>query len=61
MSTNKIVIKPDDVILECPHCIVCSIKLSAEEYALVKSGQCMVEVCPVCGKEVFFGGDLSVC
>ena len=60
MNADNIVIKPDDVIIECPHCLVCSIKLTAEEYKLVKSGQQMVEVCPVCGKEVFLGGDASV-
>jgi hypothetical protein len=43
----------DDIILECPHCLVCSIKLSADEYAQVKAGQQMLEVCQVCGKEVY--------
>lgn len=48
MNTDK-----NDVLISCPHCKVCSIKLSAEEYALVEAGQLMVEVCQVCGKEVF--------
>lgn len=42
----------DDVIIMCPYCKVCSIKLTADEYAEVKNGQQMVEVCQVCGKEV---------
>lgn len=42
----------EDVILSCPHCKVCSIMLTAEEYTKVKTGQQMVEVCQVCGKEV---------
>ena len=46
----------DDTIVECPHCLVCSIKLSAEELAAVEAGQQMVEVCQVCGKEVIFNG-----
>lgn len=50
MNTKKN--KPDDIILACPHCRVCSIKLSADEYALLKTGQQMVEVCQVCGQEV---------
>ena len=48
MSTEK-----TDVLISCPHCKVCSIKLSADEYTLVEAGQLMVEVCQVCGKEVF--------
>ena len=52
MNTEQIEIKPDDVLIECPYCLVCSIKLSTDEYALLKSGQQMVEVCQVCGKEV---------
>jgi predicted nucleic acid-binding Zn-ribbon protein len=46
----------NDVILECPHCLVCSIKLSAEEFVQVEAGQHMIEVCPVCGKEVYLNG-----
>jgi hypothetical protein len=46
-------IKPDDVLIGCPHCLVCSIKLSAEEYIDVKAGQQMIEMCQVCGKEVY--------
>ena len=53
-TENKI--NPGDVILECPNCRVCSILLSAEEYALVEAGQHMIEVCQVCGKEVIFNG-----
>lgn len=49
MSTEEF---EQEVILACPHCKVCSIKLTKEEYDLVKSGQQMIEVCPVCGKEV---------
>lgn len=48
--------KLDDIILACPHCKVCSIKLSAEEFAAVEAGQQMVEVCRVCGKEVYLNG-----
>jgi predicted nucleic acid-binding Zn-ribbon protein len=46
----------NDRIISCPHCKVCSIKLSAEEYALVEAGQQMIEVCQVCGKEVYLDG-----
>ena len=53
---NEFNINTGDVLLECPHCLVCSIKLTAEEYALVEAGQQMVEVCQVCGKEVIFNG-----
>jgi hypothetical protein len=57
-TENKI--NPGDIILECPHCRVCSILLGAEEYALVEAGQQMIEVCQVCGKEVVFnGGELQ--
>ena len=42
----------DEVILACPNCHVCSIKLSIEEYSAVEAGQQMLEVCQVCGKEV---------
>jgi hypothetical protein len=42
----------EEVIIECPSCHVCSIKLSAEEHAAVTAGQQMIEVCQVCGKEV---------
>ena len=42
----------DDVFVACPYCLVNSIKLSAEEYAAVKAGQHMIEVCQVCGKDV---------
>jgi DNA-directed RNA polymerase subunit RPC12/RpoP len=52
VNTEKIEIKPDDVLIACPYCLVSSIKLSAEEFALLKAGQQMVEVCQVCGKEV---------
>ncbi len=41
-----------EVFVECPHCKVCSIKLSAAEHAMVTSGQQMVEMCQVCGKDV---------
>lgn len=46
-------ISTDDSFVKCPHCKVCSIKLSAEEHADVIAGQQMVEVCQVCGKEVY--------
>jgi predicted nucleic acid-binding Zn-ribbon protein len=49
-------IEKSDVIISCTHCKVCSIKLSAEEYAAVLAGQQMVEVCQVCGKEVYLNG-----
>ena len=45
-----------DVYMECSHCRVYSIKLSTEEYALIVNGQQMIEVCPVCGREVVFNG-----
>ena len=48
--------KQDDIILACPHCLVCSILVKADEYALIEAGQQMVEVCQVCGKEVVFNG-----
>ena len=58
MSTERIEFKPKDtdIIMACPHCKVCSIVLSAEEYALVEAGQQMIEVCQVCGKEVYING-----
>jgi hypothetical protein len=37
----------------CPHCKVCSIKLSVDELAQVEAGQQMIELCQVCGKEVY--------
>jgi hypothetical protein len=46
----------DGVFIECPHCKVCSIRLSKEEYAIVKLGQYMINVCQVCGKEVYING-----
>lgn len=49
MSTEK--------IIECPHCHVCSIKLSTEEYTAVETGQQMIEVCQVCGREVILNYD----
>ena len=54
MNTERIEFKPKDTdtILACPHCLVCSILLSAEELAAVKAGQQMIEICQVCGKEV---------
>ena len=48
MNTEK-----NEIIISCPHCKVCSIKLSADEYAQVKAGQQMLEACQVCGKEVY--------
>jgi predicted nucleic acid-binding Zn-ribbon protein len=58
VNTEQIEFKPKDtdVLIACPYCKVCSIVLSAEEYALVKSGQQLVEVCQVCGKEVYLNG-----
>ena len=51
--------KQEEIFLACPHCMVCSIKLTKDEYDLIESGQQMIEVCQVCGKEVVFnGGDL---
>ena len=44
------------IIISCPHCLACSITLSAKEYLMVERGQQMVEVCQVCGKEVVFNG-----
>ena len=46
-------IEQADTIIACPHCKVCSIKLSADEYTVVAAGQQMIEVCLVCGKEVY--------
>ena len=51
MSSKKYS-KTEDLFVECPYCRVLSIKLSAEEHELVKSGQQMLEVCQVCGQEV---------
>jgi hypothetical protein len=45
-----------DIILECPNCKVCSIKLSAEEFASVETGQQMLNICPVCNNEVLLNG-----
>lgn len=53
MNIGKLEVTPEGVFIQCPYCLVCSIRLSAEEYALVEAGQQMIEVCPVCGKEVF--------
>jgi hypothetical protein len=44
--------KPEGVFIACPQCMVCSIKLSQEEVAAVDAGQCMIEVCQVCGATV---------
>ena len=54
MSTKKAVQKAanEATFFECPHCKVCSICVSAEEYAKIEAGQQMIEVCPVCGEEV---------
>ena len=52
MNTEKIELTPGSVIIKCPHCLVCSMALSKEEYAAVTSGQQMIEVCPVCSREV---------
>ena len=51
MSTKK-----SDIIISCPHCKVCSIKLTADEFTIIEAGQQMVDVCQVCGKEVYLGG-----
>lgn len=58
MNTEKIEFKPNDtdIIITCPHCRICSMSLSAEEYASVEAGQQMIEVCQVCGKEVCIHG-----
>ena len=58
MNTEQIEFKPGntDVLIACPHCRVCSIVLSAEEFASVEGGQQMLEVCRVCGKEVYING-----
>ena len=56
MSTKKQKNSPEDIIISCPHCKVCSLKLSTEEFKLIEDGQQMVEVCQVCGKEVVFNG-----
>ena len=40
----------NDIIICCPHCRVCSIKLYTKEDTCTKNA---VEACPVCGKEVF--------
>jgi hypothetical protein len=58
VNTERIEFKPKDtdIIMACPHCKVCSIVLSAEEHALVEAGQQMIEVCQVCGKEVYLNG-----
>lgn len=42
--------------VECPHCLVYSVKLTAEESALVDKGQQMMIVCQVCGKEILLNG-----
>lgn len=55
-TEKKSTTKHSDIILACPHCLVCSISLTAEEHAKVEAGQQMVEVCQVCGKEVVFNG-----
>ena len=52
MNIKKSENMENDIFIECPYCRVSSIKLSAEEYALVEAGQQMVEVCQVCGREV---------
>ena len=56
MSTKKSD-RPGDVFIECPYCKVCSIKLSAEEHLAVELGQRMLEVCPICGKELYINDD----
>lgn len=56
MNTKNITITDEGIFIECPHCLVCSTKLSMEEFALVDSGQYMVEVCQVCGREIILNG-----
>ena len=56
MNSKKIEFIPDGTIVECPHCHVRSMSLTAEEMSAVHTGQQMVDVCQVCGKEVFFNG-----
>jgi uncharacterized protein YbaR (Trm112 family) len=46
----------EDVIIACPHCKVCSLKLSADEAAAVETGQLMFDVCSVCDNVVILNG-----
>lgn len=55
---NKVNINNIDgeLFVECPHCMVYSVKLSAEEKSLVDTGQQMLVVCQVCSKEIILNG-----
>jgi hypothetical protein len=52
MNTVKVSDTQEGIFVGCPHCLVYSIKLSKDEYAVIKSGQQMTEVCQVCGQVV---------
>lgn len=52
MNTAKVSITEEGIFVECPHCLVYSIKLTKEEYTVIMTGQQMTEVCQVCGQEV---------
>lgn len=47
----------DITYIECPYCKVCTIALTNDEAEEIKSGQLMIEVCQVCGKEVRIDAD----
>ena len=55
---NKININNIDgeLFVECPYCMVYSVKLSSEEKSLVEAGQLMMAVCQVCNKEIILNG-----
>jgi hypothetical protein len=59
--STKTTNKQEDFYIECPHCQVCSIKISVDEFNLVKSGQQMVEVCQICGREVVVNDCRALC
>lgn len=51
MRANKFYVKQDTVFVECPHCRVCTTKISSEEFNIIKTGQSMVIKCPLCHTE----------
>ena len=57
MSTENLLETNPKFIIACPHCMVCSIRLSEAEYAAVEAGQQMLNVCSVCDKEVVLNLD----
>jgi ssDNA-binding Zn-finger/Zn-ribbon topoisomerase 1 len=52
MKTERVEFVPEGTIIPCPNCRTCSMVLTDSELDAVKSGQHMIDICQVCGKEV---------